>query len=509
MIESYGKSDTAVIVYEVSEPYYVIAASTGSPSSNLMLSSDLRQPCPVNRGEQTGCEPVRIAIADFGNGDPMDPVLVKAAARHEDEGYPRDLLSIKISSDVSTPVYVSQSTTYTQEGTDLSWRVVVVEPGVESTTDALLKGDTMFAVVCVIGALGCIICALFAGAMYRRRAEKAIVFADWRFTCAFIVGCIFFNASTFTLLGENTKTTCLLRMWTFHFFFVAALSPLFVKVWRMYKLVGSRNIRRNAISNFKAAIYTLPMIVIQVTLLLIFTFVDPPRPTEYVNQDGGEVVHGVVCDTDTNAPFITLGAYEFSFVFVGCVLAYLTRNMQDDFGEAKQMIFSMYNIFFVGLIMVLVVQVIGLEGNEASIMQAVGVFWGTVFSTGAFVIPRLLQAREVRRDRREGNTTNVHVSGINVSGASVDSTGKSRDSMFDSNNRASSLDVIDEDENEDIVSSEILGPVRNSVKDTPNNNIKLTEDDTEQAPEHQASKTRRLDFAGELSDQSSSTTNGV
>lgn len=132
LIESYGNTDSAVLIFEVAEPHYVIAASTGSPSAKFMLSDDLSKPCPVDSGEKTGCEPVRISVQDFGSQNPMDAVLVKAAEWHEDQGYPQELLVVTVSKGM--PVFVSQSTIYTQEGTELSWRVVVVEPGVESTT---------------------------------------------------------------------------------------------------------------------------------------------------------------------------------------------------------------------------------------------------------------------------------------------------------------------------------------------------------------------------------------
>ena len=160
MVDSYGETDTAIVIYEVADPGYVIAASTGSPSSKFMLSADLSKPCPVDRGEKTGCEPVRISINEFGaeKAHAMDVVLTAAAEMHKQEGYPQELLVVKVSNGSSIPIYVSQSTVYTQEGTELKWHVVVVEPAVESTTSALVKGDPYFAVVCVIAGLGCIIC---------------------------------------------------------------------------------------------------------------------------------------------------------------------------------------------------------------------------------------------------------------------------------------------------------------------------------------------------------------
>lgn len=83
--------------------------------------------------------------------------------------------------------------------------------------------------------------------------------------------------------------------------------------------------------------------------------------------------------------------------------------MQDEFCEAKQTIFLMYNVLFVGVVVVIVVQVVSLEGYEQSILQAVGVFWGSDISAGAFVIPCLLQARQVCLERKEGHKTNVHI----------------------------------------------------------------------------------------------------
>ena len=486
LIESYGNTDSAILIYEVAEPHYVISASTGSPSSKYMLSEDLSKPCPVDSGERTGCEPVRIAVQDFGSRYPMDTVLVKAAELLGEKNYPQELLVVKVSNDM--PIYVSQSTVYTQEGTELSWRVVVVEPGVESTTSALTLGNPYFIVVIVIAGLGCIICFWFVMAIYRRRSEKAIVYSDWRFTCAFIAGCIFFNSSSFTLLGENTKATCLLRMWSFHFFFVVALSPLFVKVWRMYTLVGSMNIRRNTITNVTAALYTLPMIAVQTIILLIFTFVDPPRPMDDIDQEGGSVTYGVVCNSDTNAYAYTLSIYEALCVFVGCVLAYKSRNMSDDFGEAKQMIFSMYNIFFVGLITIVVVKLTGLQTNERSVLQAVGVFWGTVVAAGAFVIPRLLLAKEYRQERQEGVNRNIHLTGIQAPSPPNQS--------FDTgvNSRMSSaLEPIEESWKEDL-DSEPFGPSEGVCVDC----METDSESAEQAPTPPSSFRTRVDFTGTL-----------
>ena len=198
------------------------------------------------------------------------------------------------------------------------------------------------------------------------------------------------------------------RMWTFHVSFVLALSPLFVKIWRLKQLVGGTLYRRVSISNTKAAIYTLPMIMTQIILLLIVSLLDPPRATESIQNLDGVVIQKVVCAAKTDLLLIVEVTFEAGVVLVGCFLYYLTRNLDAKFGEAKQLIFAMYNIALVGVIIVLVISFGQMNPNGNTVLQAVGVFWGAVVSSAAFVLPRVLEIRE----EPQGNKRKVQVTGL-------------------------------------------------------------------------------------------------
>jgi hypothetical protein len=104
-----------------------------------------------------------------------------------------------------------------------------------------------------------------------------------------------------------------------------ALSPLFVKVWRMAKLLSSitmnvnvnsdenqrRNrrrsptLRRVQVSNSQACVYTLPLIVIESLILLLFSLVDPPHPKEILGVGDGIGVQQITCTHNTSSFFIT------------------------------------------------------------------------------------------------------------------------------------------------------------------------------------------------------------
>jgi hypothetical protein len=81
-------------------------------------------------------------------------------------------------------------------------------------------------------------------------------------------------------------------------------------------------------------------------------------------------------------------------VLIGCTLAIKTRNLDPRFGEAKQLAFAMYNIAFTGIVIIVVLNLVELEYSIKVILHAAGVCWGTVFSSFAFVLPRLLAIKK-------------------------------------------------------------------------------------------------------------------
>jgi hypothetical protein len=99
----------------------------------------------------------------------------------------------------------------------------------------------------------------------------------------------------------------------YHYTRLLALSPLFVKTWRMRTLIkASAEFRRVKISQSKAFLYTLPIVMCEIIILILFTLIDPPRPQELLGvgtRNGSIGVQQVTCEHHSNAFFIT----QFSF----------------------------------------------------------------------------------------------------------------------------------------------------------------------------------------------------
>mmetsp|Transcript_13955 Transcript_13955/g.40838 ORF Transcript_13955/g.40838 Transcript_13955/m.40838 type:complete len:631 (-) Transcript_13955:184-2076(-) len=239
LLSAYGDSSTAIAIVEDTEPNYIIGLSTGSPAAKLVLSANNSEPCLITSSQSIPCDPIRIPMSDLAtSGNHMDRILAISLGMHKEASYPKDLVTVRETMNIGSGVFLSQSVAYEQPDANLRWRVIVTSPGERSSSDSIELGHPLFGAIITIGAAGILACICLFFVFYRKRTEKIIMYADWRFTSAFILGCSLFNGSTFTLVGPNTDATCLLRMWTFHMCFVLALSPLFVKIWRIKQIIG-------------------------------------------------------------------------------------------------------------------------------------------------------------------------------------------------------------------------------------------------------------------------------
>lgn len=165
----------------------------------------------------------------------------------------------------------------------------------------------------------------------------------------------------------------------------------------MYRLVGTENREPAVISNPMAVALTLPIVVIQVIILGVFSIVDPPQPENVIEFGDSSVIQLVQCTTNSNAFSITVLAYEATLILIGCILAFMTRNMDSGFGQAKELMFSMYNIAFIGIVILVIAYAMEIDASGQIILFCLGIFAATVFSSAAFVLPRIMQSNQESR----------------------------------------------------------------------------------------------------------------
>lgn len=79
----------------------------------------------------------------------------------------------------------------------------------------------------------------------------------------------------------------------------------------MYRLFNAAaGFQRINVTHYQAALMTLPVVIAELILLTIFSFVDPPRQVESIEIDGGFAVQRLVCEQETRAFFIVQVIYN-------------------------------------------------------------------------------------------------------------------------------------------------------------------------------------------------------
>ena len=104
------------------------------------------------------------------------------------------------------------------------------------------------------------------------------------------------------------------------------------------------------------------------------------------------------CAHDTAAFIVVQCAYEGGLILLGCYLAFKTRNLADEFGESEQLAIAMYNIALVSSVVLVIVNTVDVTGATSRVLVTIAIVWSTMFSSGVFILPRLLTVRDRGRE---------------------------------------------------------------------------------------------------------------
>ena len=444
LVEAFQNSTFHVAIYEAAPPYQMIGLSSGSNIVQYVNSDDPSKSCSPDTSSQEKCTLVQTTIDKIDEGSIENDILRKShfiMEKHEFGDDPEDgsIISVKErDDDVASTAHIPTIVKFEQPQSNLEWYILVTTPVERDSDDTILKGDTLFVIVCIIASLGASICLLLVSMFFCKRKERAVQLADFKFTSAFIFWCSLLNLSSLAFLGEITDTSCMTRMWTQCMLASLSISPLFVKTFRTWRLLGctaavSNTLNRAQMNNCQAWVRTLPIPLLQLGILLLFTYVDPPQAAETITIEGGTPIQSISCEHESDAYFITQGVYFAVLILAGCLLAYLTRNIDPRFADSKELLFAMYNILFSVLMVALITNIVTIPGSAMSVLITTAIFWITVFSSIVFVIPTLMAAKAERKqiEERFSKIRQTAQKGQNQRISALDDSGLTSESLHD------------------------------------------------------------------------------
>ena len=392
-----GVDDLVVVVFEAKAPYYVIGSSltsTNEQGLQMVLKEDPTQPCPETKSLLKGpeCIAVRVRADQLVINNQLNLMASRAVEEQVKRGFPEgERVMVDDDEDADHPAFFSQTMSYTNSGFD--WIVLVASTVEQSGTDTVEPGSLIFMALILVASLGTICCMGLLYMWFRNRKDRVVRYGDYHFTFAFILGCVLLNLSSFSGLGRNTDEMCMFRMWSYSLTFSVTVAPLFAKVWRVYKLAGSSSrMRKVTYTNNQLALRAFLVVLVEIAILTVCSFVDPPRATGKMHEVDGLPQQCTLCKRNTNIFLYSQIAYFVTIIAFGCVLSFLSRNIDSRFGESRQLLFGMYNTALTVLVLVVLGYAANLTPAAQHMLRAIGVFWGTgmcCLTFDIFYCPRL------------------------------------------------------------------------------------------------------------------------
>lgn len=219
----------------------------------------------------------------------------------------------------------------------------------QQTTSRLDPGDqlqTAIGAIVVAIAICIILCSLvFIVFFYRHRHDRNIKRSSPLFNQLILVGIIFICAGLIVWTPLQSQATCIVKIWLSAVGFCLIVCSILVKTYRINKIFHAK-VRYVSLSDFELIKFGAPLLLIEITLLLVYTLADGlPQATLVVGR-APQIFSYTICTT-ANATFqdiltAAIISYNFLLVIITAVLAYQARHVIKEYNESAFIAYLVY-----------------------------------------------------------------------------------------------------------------------------------------------------------------------
>ena len=286
--------------------------------------------------------------------------------------------------------YYLQSILYTDAVPGITWYVVVLLPA-NIEQDHVGPSSLYYWVVVSIAVFSILVNLLGGAVLFILRKAKMVKMTQPMFTALILAGDILLAITVILLLGENTPTSCVARLYMFNASFTFTFAPLLIKGWRVHYIFNVNPMKRKAlISAARLITITLCFVAIDVSLATIATFGigSNPEPVEsVVYTKAGAYAQLTYCGYHKNNTLVSVElAYKGFLIILACYLSFKVRHVVDVIAGSKTLLVIVYNTAFVCVV------VIGISESVTDIetvvlCEAVGICFCAIVNCMGLIAP--------------------------------------------------------------------------------------------------------------------------
>jgi hypothetical protein len=264
----------------------------------------------------------------------------------------------------------------------LTMRVVVVAraPGVD---DAVHAGSPNAYAVLGLAVSGSVFCAACLVGVVLQRDKQVIKAAGVPWLVMFLAGVLGMNAASFLLIGHNTISSCFAYPWLSDVSFVASMTAIIVKTWRLHRIF---NMTFEPVSDTQLAVVVGTPLLCVVLLLAIASSGEGFQPFEETRL-GLDGALGVYHFCRTPPIMIAIQVLIAAMLGFGCFLSFRTRLVDPSFGESKAVLFLIFTTTLCCAFNVAIPSLV--PSYSSQVLTVVLAVWiGSVASVCALLVPR-------------------------------------------------------------------------------------------------------------------------
>lgn len=317
---------------------------------------------------------------DFINAlDSGSPLISRATKKLVSLNWPRNLILLD-------GLYL-QSTLYIDALPGIAWYIVVLLPATIEVDHLGPKSNAYYAVIAmaVFAILACVAGLCTTAYFWKMKLMKL---TKPSLTCVVLLGGILLSADCILLLGENTNTSCTIRIWLFNLAFTLAFSPLLVKSYLVHWIFNIRILQKKTVNMSVVLMSTLGFVLLDSIILATMIYTDKNQSNAITTtQLISNGAYGDITTCNSNTLFLYVEIiFKGSLIVSGCLLSFLIRDIVDGISGSKALLVIIYNVGFISGVVVLITQ--SLTDVTANIItMAAGICYCVIITAALMVIP--------------------------------------------------------------------------------------------------------------------------
>ncbi len=256
-----------------------------------------------------------------------------------------------------------------------------------------------------IGALGCAACLGMLLCVLKYRRHPLFKSASAPMLILILLGLMGLYISAFILVSAPTTHLCGALPWTVDLSLQLVFVPLFLRMYRIYKIFNRKVLKMVRISDLKLSAWILVGMIVDVIVLGVWQAYSPMAPlVQHVyGPDGVSDTEYLQCTiSNQGMPYLlVLGAEKAALLLFGSVMSFSTRKVTQTFNDSTTVAWAIYNTIIATSVVLPISTLLGDIGDNRIILLLLLLLWIStstlllVFGTKVWALAQAIQTRDM------------------------------------------------------------------------------------------------------------------